>query len=66
MNHNIIIKVDSKYAVDYESDFMESALNTTQLKSLICQQCAKLESLKISRQVEQEESTASRKKEWSS
>lgn len=48
LNHKIIIKVDSKFPVDYEGEFMESVLTISQLKSLIIQQCVKLDSLKAS------------------
>ena len=63
LNHKIIIKVDSKFPVDYEGEFMESVLTISQLKSLIIQQCVKLDSLKASQQIDEAENETVIKKE---
>ena len=42
-NCKIVIKVDSKYPIDYEDKFMKSGVDAAGLKMLIIQQCAKLD-----------------------
>ena len=39
----IVMKVDSKYPIDYEDKFMNSGIDAAGLKMLIIQQCAKLD-----------------------